>query len=131
MYLKEVYKKEKFEKFIQIINLLIRAILVTSSLIFFFTLLFIFLTFIFKIKIESYSVLYEIYMIFAFGSFYSIIFGIIPVVGVLILTKYINRKQKLEIFKIRNYTNLLLINAIFILVYILSMTIFLQINNQY
>ena len=112
----EVSENEKFEKIIQIINKLLKIVLLTSSLLVFLTILFI----VFCI----YSDLNKMFQIIVFSAFYSIIFGVLPIIGFLILTKLINRKLKTEILKLQNFSKLLLMNLILIVTCILTIIFF-------
>ena len=113
----------KVQKIIELINKSIKLILLTSISLLFALILLMLVNLIFKGELKLYEILFEIYYTLAFGVFYLIIWGVIPIIGILILTRIINKKEKAEIIKIKPNSKMLWLNFILIAIYILLLII--------
>ena len=128
----EILETGKLEKATEMINKLIRAVLLTTSILVCLSILFPLSNYFFKIETEYFSIVYQIYLFIALGAFYLLIFGVLPIVGISIITKIINRKLKTERLKIDIQYRLLALNGILIFIYIVVTLLYiykLELNN--
>ena len=98
------------EEKVENINKLIKLVLIISSVLLILSIVIILIKSIFKIEIYN-----PLFGIIFYAAFYSIIYGVFPIIGIFILAKLINKIQKTEMIKIKINYNLLLINMMLII----------------
>ena len=98
------------EEKVENINKLIKLVLIISSVLLTLSIVIILIKSIFKIEIYN-----QLVGIVVYGAFYSVIYGVFPIIVFFILVKLINKIQKTEMIKIKIHYSLLLINMMLII----------------
>jgi hypothetical protein len=127
--LKKEFQNGKFEKKINTINIFLKCILQTSSFFILLSILIIIAEYNYTFENENSTVLDGIYAIIVYSTFYLIIFGVLPIFGILI--HILNRKLEIEIIKIKMHFKLLTINFTLILITVLIAFFYYKTRVQY